>query len=165
MLELQKIFLIVKFFNRIFCNKGSKAKISCFFSCFFVFNSHEAGMVQNQKDGFVPDITGIGWRNTNICIHETSRMEWKPGNCWNSQLFEGKFLFLLVIWVKWKQSVCSIILLWCITFYSLYLPFFVLEIFKGHCSHPHCHKNHPMDVGGYLLKWCGHLFHGNLSLF
>ena len=35
MLELQKIFLLVRFFNRISCNKGLKAKISRFFTCFF----------------------------------------------------------------------------------------------------------------------------------
>ena len=35
MLELQKIFLLVKFFNQISCNKSSKATISCFFLCFF----------------------------------------------------------------------------------------------------------------------------------
>ena len=35
MLELQKIFLIVRFFIEIFCNKGLKAKFSCFFLCFF----------------------------------------------------------------------------------------------------------------------------------
>ena len=35
MLELQKIFLLVRFFNRISCNKGLKAKISRFFMCFF----------------------------------------------------------------------------------------------------------------------------------
>ena len=31
--------------------------------------------------------------------------------------------FLLVIWVKWKQSVCSIILIYFIAFYSLFIPF------------------------------------------
>ena len=35
MLELPKIFLIVRFFSCISYNKGLKAKISCFFSCFF----------------------------------------------------------------------------------------------------------------------------------
>ena len=34
-LVLQKTFLLVGFFNWISCNKGSKAKISCFFVCFF----------------------------------------------------------------------------------------------------------------------------------
>ena len=35
MLELQKVFLTVRFFNRISCNKGLNAKISRFFTCFF----------------------------------------------------------------------------------------------------------------------------------
>ena len=34
-IELQKIFLLVRFFNWISCNKGLKAKISRFFTCFF----------------------------------------------------------------------------------------------------------------------------------
>ena len=37
---------------------------------------------------------------------------------------------LLVIWVKWKQLECSITLLYSSTFYSLFLPLFVLKIFK-----------------------------------
>ena len=58
MLGLQNIFLIVRFFNRISCNKGLKAKILCFFTCFFVKSlTSEAGMFSNQKDRFVPDVT------------------------------------------------------------------------------------------------------------
>ena len=38
MLELQKIFLLVRFSNQIFCNKGLKAKMSHFFYMFFQFN-------------------------------------------------------------------------------------------------------------------------------
>ena len=38
--------------------------------------------------------------------------------------------FLPVIWVKWKQSVCSITLLYSSTFYSLFLWFFFLKIFE-----------------------------------
>ena len=33
-MELQKIFLLLRFFNQISCNKGLKAKISCFCICF-----------------------------------------------------------------------------------------------------------------------------------
>ena len=44
--------------------------------------------------------------------------------------FWGKIVFLLVVWIKWKWLVCSITLLYSSTFYSLFLPFFVLEIFK-----------------------------------
>ena len=57
-------------------------------------------------------------------------MERKRGKCWKLSIFKVNFRFLLVIWVKWKQSVCSITLLYSSTFYSLFLPFFVLEIFK-----------------------------------
>ena len=38
--------------------------------------------------------------------------------------------FLPVIWVKWKQSVCSITLLYSSTFYSLFLWFFFPKIFE-----------------------------------
>ena len=38
--------------------------------------------------------------------------------------------FLSVIWVKWKLSVFSVTLLYSSTFYSLFLPIFVLVIFK-----------------------------------
>ena len=45
-------------------------------------------------------------------------------------IFEGKLQVFSVIWVKWKQSVSSITLLYSGTSYSLFLPFFVVEIFK-----------------------------------
>ena len=51
-------------------------------------------------------------------------------NVENHQFLKEDYKFLSVIWVKWKQSVCSITLLYSSTFYSLLLPFFVLEIFK-----------------------------------
>ena len=58
MLELQKILLPVRFFNRVSCNKGLKAKIShFFFLCFSCSPPSETAMLQNQKDCFVPDVT------------------------------------------------------------------------------------------------------------
>ena len=51
-------------------------------------------------------------------------------NVENCQFLKENCKFLSVIWVKWKQSVCSITLLYSSTFYSLFLAFFVLEIFK-----------------------------------
>ena len=54
----------------------------------------------------------------------------KALNVENNYFLKVNFGFLLVIWVTWKQSVCSIILLYYNSFYSLFLPFFVLEIFK-----------------------------------
>ena len=58
-------------------------------------------------------------------------MERKQGKCWKLPIFKGKLWgFFSVIWVKWKHSVCSITLPYSSTFYSLFLPFFVLEIFK-----------------------------------
>ena len=51
-------------------------------------------------------------------------------NIENCQFLKVNCRFLLVIWVKQKQSVCSITFLYSSNFYSLFLPFFVLEIFK-----------------------------------
>ena len=52
--------------------------------------------------------------------------------CWKLPILEGKLgvFFQLAIWVKWKHLVSSIPLPYFITFYSLFLTFFVLEIFK-----------------------------------
>ena len=51
-------------------------------------------------------------------------------NVENCQFLKEYCEFLSVFWQKWKQSVCSITLLYSSTFYSLFPPFFVLEIFK-----------------------------------
>ena len=71
-----------------------------------------------------------GWRNTKNCIHIASQMEQKCGKCWKSLIFKDNCEFLSVIWVKWKQTVCSITVSCSKTLYSLFLHFFVLEIFK-----------------------------------
>ena len=54
MLELQKSFLIVRFFNQVSYNKSLKAKILCFF-VFFLFTPPWDGMFPNQKDSFVQE--------------------------------------------------------------------------------------------------------------
>ena len=56
-----------------------------------------------------------------ICIHRASTMLkiFLKENC----------EFSSAIWVKWKQPVCSIIILHSSTFCSLFLLFFVLKIF------------------------------------
>ena len=51
-------------------------------------------------------------------------------NVENHQFLNYSLGFLSVIWVKWKKSVCSITLPYFNTFCCLFLPFFVLEIFK-----------------------------------
>ena len=48
MFELQKIFLLLKFFNQISCNNSLKAKISCFFLC-FLFNLPKAGECSRNR--------------------------------------------------------------------------------------------------------------------
>ena len=127
MLELQKIFLFVRFSNQISCNKGLKAKISCFFLCFSCF-TWDWNVLESER--LLHSWHHIGWRNTKICIHGASWMNKNVVNVENRYFLKGNCKFFSVIWVKWKQSVCSITLPYSSTFYSLFLPFFVLEIFK-----------------------------------
>ena len=51
-------------------------------------------------------------------------------NVRNHQFSKGNCELLSVTWVKWKQSLFSITLLYSSTFYCFFAPFFVLEIFK-----------------------------------
>ena len=124
MLELQKIFLILRFFSQIPCNKGLKAKISCF----FCLTPWDWNVLESERP--LHSWCHIGCGNTNTCIHRASQMKQKRGKCWKWQLLKVNCKFLSVIWVKWKQPVCFIILIYSSTFYSLFLPFFVLEISK-----------------------------------
>ena len=134
MLELQKSFLLVKFFNQISCNKGLKVKILCFFLCFFCLTplfslpSPPGGLNVRAPGRPLCSWRHIAWRNTKICVHGASWIDRKRGKCWKMQLFESKLR--VFIWVKWKQSICSITPVYSSTFYSLFLAFFVLEIFK-----------------------------------
>ena len=58
--------------------------------------------------------------------------EWSENtvNVDNGNFLKINYEFLSVIQVKWTQSVCYIIRLYSSTFYGLFLPFFVLKIFK-----------------------------------
>ena len=57
-------------------------------------------------------------------------MERKRGKCWKSQIFEGK-LWVVISYLS-KMRIVSMFYnsSYSSTFYSLFLPFFVLEIFK-----------------------------------
>ena len=129
MLELQKIFLLVKFLNWISCNKGLKTKISRFFIyMFFLFNPPEAGMFW-EAERPLRSWRHIGWRNAKICIYGASWMEGKYDKCWESQIFEGK-LWVFISYLSEMKIICSMTLLYSSTFCSFFVPFFVLEIFK-----------------------------------
>ena len=125
MLELQKIFLLVRFFNRISCNKSLKIKISRF------LHVHSVPWGWNVLGAERPlrFWRHVGWRNTKICIHRASRMKRKRGKCWKPPIFEGKLL-VFICYLREMKIACSITLLYSSTFYSLFLPFFVLKIFK-----------------------------------
>ena len=58
-------------------------------------------------------------------------MERKRGKCRKSSIFEGKLqVFISYRYLSEIKVVCSITHLYYSPFYSLFLPFFVLEIFK-----------------------------------
>ena len=84
MLELQKSFLLVKFFNQVSFNKGLKAKMSCF-SC----STPGAGKFKPYKR-LLSSWCHIDWRNTKIYIHRASRMEQKHRKYCKLLLFKGK---------------------------------------------------------------------------
>ena len=100
-----------------------------FFYVFLLFNPRGAGIFKKQKDHF-RSWRHIGWRNTKICIHGASQMERHRGKCWKSPIFEGK-LWVFISYLS-EMEIVSIYVLYnsSSTFYSLFLPFFVLEIFK-----------------------------------
>ena len=130
MLELQKIFLIVRFFIQSSCNKSLKTKISCFFLCYFCLTHPRLECSRIRKTTLF--LTSHRQaeemqKSVSIELHEWSE---NMVNVENSNFLKVNSKFLLVTWVIWKQSVCSIILPYSCTFYSLFLPFFVLEIFK-----------------------------------
>ena len=99
-----------------------------FFLVFFLSTPPEAGMFSNQ-DNFVPDVTKAEQiqKSASTELHEWSE---NVVNVENRQFLKGNCEFFSVIWVKWKHSVCSVTLPYSSTFYSLFLPLFVLEIFK-----------------------------------
>ena len=76
MLELQKIFLVFRFFNRISCNKDLKAKISRFLR-FFCLTPWGWNVLEAERP--LHSWCHISWRNTKICIHRASGMERKCG--------------------------------------------------------------------------------------
>ena len=74
------------FFYQISCNKGLKAKISCFFMFFCLT---PLGL-ECSRGRPLHSWRHIAWRNRKICIYKASRMEGKRGKCWKSSIFEGK---------------------------------------------------------------------------
>ena len=100
-----------------------------FFLMFFLFNPPKARIFWKQKDRFVPDIILAEeiQKSATTGLHEWSE---NVVNVKNRQVLKGHCEFLSVIWVKWKGSVGSITRHGSSAFYSLFLTFFVLEIFK-----------------------------------
>ena len=88
----------------ISCNKGLKAKISHFFTCFFCLPPPHWG--QNVLEAERPLCSWhlIGWGNTKIHIHGASQMERKRGKCWKSSIFEGKLQVFLRSFAKFLRT-------------------------------------------------------------
>ena len=100
--------------------------------------SYPLGLGLGLRQSFQPhffhesSITIGGYKSAIAPPPQTELHEWSENavNVENRQFLRENCEFLLVIWIKWKWPVCSITLLYSSTFYSLFLPFFVLEIFK-----------------------------------
>ena len=75
--SFKKIFLLVKFFNWIPCNKGLKAKILRFFAFFFLFNPWSWNVLEAER--LLPSWRHISWRNTKTYIHRLVLFP-MPGN-------------------------------------------------------------------------------------
>ena len=102
-----------------------------FLVCFFLYSplTHSPrGWNVLESERPLCSLHHIGWwRNTKICIHTWSE---NMINIENRKFLKGNCEFFWDIWVKWKESVCSITFFYSGTFYSFFLSFFVLEIFK-----------------------------------
>ena len=108
MLELQKIFLLVRFFNWISCNKGLKAKISHSFTCFFLFNSPWDWNVlgaERPLSFFILEI--FKFKYDKVFVRHSasiSKFEWFEQPCQNRKIHNSVKTYAIV--VKYKLSEC-----------------------------------------------------------
>ena len=72
-----RALLLVRFLNRISCNKGLKAKIPW-------------GRNVLESERPLRSWPHIGWRNTKLCIYGASRTERKRVKCWKLAISEGR---------------------------------------------------------------------------
>ena len=116
-----QVFQLVKWIS---CNKGLKAKMSCFLSYFFSFTLLRLECSRIKKTAL--------FLTSHVASLELHKWSKNVVNVENYQFLKENCKFLSVkIEVKWKQKISSITL-FCsstqCTFYSLFLLFFVLEI-------------------------------------
>ena len=109
-LELQNIFLLVKFFNWISCNKSLNAKISCFSLCFFCLIPLGLECSRSRKTVlFLMSHRLKKNKNLDPQSFTNGAKTWymlKTANFWRYIAS-----FFSVIWLRWKQSVCPITVL------------------------------------------------------
>ena len=91
-----------------------------FFLVFFLFKPPGAGMFQNQKDHFIPDIKQAKeiQKSASIELHEC-------GKCCKSPIFEGKLQVFISYLNEMKTVICPITLPCFNTFYSLFMYYFL----------------------------------------
>ena len=136
MLELQKIFLIVRFFNQISCNKGLKTKISCFFLCFFLFsylrleysrirktasfltshrpkkyrNLHSRSFTNGVKARKILKIVNCQVFCQTFCFHFQIQMIWTAGSWmleWAPAQCAARIFATVVVQYPWDHCNCS----------------------------------------------------------
>ena len=108
MLELQKSFLIIRFFNRISCRKDQNFM---FLSCFFYIylpppppTPYPPNLCWNvlQSERLLPSWRHTGQRITKIAVHGASQMEQKRGKCWKLPIIEGKLQVFISYLIEMK---------------------------------------------------------------
>ena len=101
-------FQIARFFNWISCNKGLKVKLLMFFFC---LNSWGWNVLESERllHSWHPIIS---WTNTKSTSMELDKWSQNVVIVENCNFLKVNCWFSLVIWPKWKQSVCFIILLY-----------------------------------------------------
>ena len=107
-LELQNIFLIVRYFNLISCSKSLKAKILCFFCFFFLFCPLRLEFSRIRKT--TSFLTSNKLKIDKSASTDLHGLRENVVNVENSQFLRRNGSFFSVSWVKWNQSVYSITL-------------------------------------------------------
>ena len=114
MLKLQEIFLLVRFYNRISCHKGFKVKISFFFMFFFCLTPLKPECSRSRKTR-AEEIQ----KSASTGLHE-----------WSENVVSVEHRQFFISYLSEMKTVSMLTLHYSSAFYSLFLPFFVLEIFK-----------------------------------
>ena len=86
-----------------------------FFLVFFLFNPWGWNVLGSER--LVYSWCHIDWRNTKSTSTKLHKWSENMVNVENCQFLKDNYEFLVDIWVIWKQSVCSILVLFTACFY------------------------------------------------